>query len=232
MGRIESGEVFGPRGEDKEVKSFKKSLNEIMERVDLWRRDELYPHFDCSEDCQKRGCEKVSVCDGLWKNSYPICMFENSHAAPKEIREFYPQDCTNSPSYGKAFCEEHCLLLESLNIPTNLREFISYCKADSNAYNKEEKLKVKNTLTELSKSIKRKHVKGTSPAEAQGLTMLLRNKELIRKENFQMIETEEEDCRKNIGEPTKLRPRSRGIFAIVSGGGIIRSWDSLYEGDV
>ena len=59
---------------------------------------------------------------------------------------------------------------------------------------------------------------------------MLRNKELMKKENFQMVNTEE-DCRKNIGEPTKLRPRSRGILAFVTGGGIIRSWDSLYRSE-
>lgn len=230
LDKLENGELFGPKGEDEERISFKESLDDLMVRVDIWRRDELYPHQECTEDCRKRGCDKIHVADGLWKNSYPICMFDNTSSAPKDIRDFLPQDCTNSPVYGKAFCQQHCILIESLNIPTKLRDFISYCKADSYAFNSDEKKKVKAKVTEIAKLFKKQKVKGTSSAESQGLTMMLRNKELMKKENFQMVNTEE-DCRKNIGEPTKLRPRSRGILAFVTGGGIIRSWDSLYRSE-
>lgn len=39
-----------------------------------------------------------------------------------------PDVCTNSPSPGKAFCVNHCQLLEvsAPEVPTGLREFLKY----------------------------------------------------------------------------------------------------------
>ena len=37
--------------------------------------------------------------------------------------------CTNAPMHGKAFCKEHCDMLErqTVPIPTGLREFLKHC---------------------------------------------------------------------------------------------------------
>ena len=39
-----------------------------------------------------------------------------------------PPVCTAQPAPRKAFCDEHCKEMEEHNIPTTLKEFISYCK--------------------------------------------------------------------------------------------------------
>ena len=91
---VEEGEFFGPMVEYGRTVPFKESLDHFMERVDDWRRDELYPHKCTSQECAKRGCEKVVIVDGLWKLSYPICeaVFFNtknvSDRAPPEIYAF------------------------------------------------------------------------------------------------------------------------------------------------
>ena len=123
-------------------------------------------------------------------------MFDNCHLAPKDIRDYLPHDCTNSPAPGKAFCVDHCDLLVKLKIPTGLREFIAYCKAYSNAYSKEEKSKVKVKLSEIANTLKKEKVKGTASYDSQGLSMILRNKSIAKKENFQMIENDLIDCQK------------------------------------
>ena len=41
----------------------------------------------------------------------------------------YPNVCTASPKYGRAFCDEHLeyLVKNHPNIPTDLRGFLGYC---------------------------------------------------------------------------------------------------------
>ena len=232
LNKVEDGELFGPFGQGEDKVTFRQSVDELMERVDIWRKEELYPHKECLEACAKRGCAKLSVADGLWKLSYPICMFDNSSIYPKDIREYLPQDCTNSPASGKAFCKEHSSQIELLDIPTGLREFLKYCGADSDAYNKDEKEKVKVKLAEIAARLNNLEVTGSSSAEIQGVEKILRSKDIANKANFQEnINLGSEDCRKDIGEPTKLRRRNRGILAFISGGGIIRSWDPLYKSE-
>lgn len=46
-----------------------------------------------------------------------------------------------------------------------------------------------------------------------------------------MTDDNDDTCRKDIGETSKLRRRSRGILAFVTGGGIIKSWDPLYKSE-
>ena len=74
LNSVDEGELFGPMSYQGKAVSLKESLDLFMERVDNWRISELYPHKCTSLDCQKRGCEKVTVVDGLWKLSYPICI--------------------------------------------------------------------------------------------------------------------------------------------------------------
>ena len=38
-----------------------------FEKVDLRRKENLYPHEVCHEGCRRRGCQEVSTFDGLWK---------------------------------------------------------------------------------------------------------------------------------------------------------------------
>ena len=42
-----------------------------------------------------------------------------------------PDVCTKSPGRGKAFCNEHCALLENEapDVPHDLRAFLKYCGA-------------------------------------------------------------------------------------------------------
>lgn len=45
-----------------------------------------------------------------------------------------PDVCTDSPVRGKAFCQDHCDLLEkeAPDVPTDLREFLKFCGAKAN----------------------------------------------------------------------------------------------------
>ena len=38
-----------------------------------------------------------------------------------------PDVCTDTPLRGKAFCKDHCSVLEEKGIPTGLKEFLRYC---------------------------------------------------------------------------------------------------------
>lgn len=67
-----------------------------MEAIEDKRREFLYPHTSCNDDCKKRGkkqsasmsfdaaiiyltsilgCGKLWVTDGIWKTVFPHCMF-------------------------------------------------------------------------------------------------------------------------------------------------------------
>jgi len=227
---VEEGEFFGPMVEHGRTVPFKESLDHFMERVDDWRRDELYPHKCTSQECAKRGCEKVVIVDGLWKLSYPICMFDNIQSVPEDIQQYVPHDCTNAPATNKAFCSAHCSQLEELNVPTGLREFITFCGASSSNFTKEGKSKVKEKLAILAKQVK--SVEGTSSVEAQGVSYFLRNRDIANADQLQELPLPgKEDCRKDVGEPLRLRRRSRGLLPFIAGGGIIRSWDVLFRSE-
>ena len=75
----------------------------------------------------KRGCGRVWSMDGLWKLAYPICMAVVEGEVSDDLKEFIPNVCTNTPSYGKAFCEDHCKFVTDLRYQTNLREFLKSC---------------------------------------------------------------------------------------------------------
>ena len=62
--------------------------------------------------------------DGLWKLAYPICMAVVEGEVSYDIKEFIPNVCTNTPSYGKAFCEDHCKFVTDLGYQTNLRKSV------------------------------------------------------------------------------------------------------------
>ena len=47
-----------------------------------------------------------------------------------------PDVCTASPECGKAFCSEHCKLLQrdAPTVPVELKEFLKFCGAHSGSY--------------------------------------------------------------------------------------------------
>jgi hypothetical protein len=55
------------------------------------------------------------------------------YESPKEIVAFsknlnYVNSCPNSPVFGMAFCKEHVDAMQSMGIPTVLKEFLHYKK--------------------------------------------------------------------------------------------------------
>ena len=39
-----------------------------------------------------------------------------------------PDVCTEQPMPGKAFCSDHCAIVEKHNIPTGLRDFLKHAQ--------------------------------------------------------------------------------------------------------
>ena len=141
-------------------------------------------------------------------------MFDNAKSVPQDIQDFVPHDCVNSPAPGKAFCNAHCDQLRHLNIPTGLREFITFCGASTDTFDSEGKSKVKQTLINLAKKVRA--IEGTSSTEAQGVETLLRTEGMATREKLKELPGGER-CRKDVGEPTRLRRRTRGILPFISG---------------
>lgn len=213
--------VFAENG-----KTLAGSAKEFMVKIDELSKDELYEHKEenCFRACRKRGCKWVVTVDGLWKLSYPICMWDNSYAYPEDITKFVPNVCPEEPAHLAAFCKKHCLAVEDQGKPSGLRQFIKSCGANPESYNKDGKSKVQTVLEQMSKINNGKN--DLTFADTQGVTYLLRSKEISNKENFEEdIEGDENtNCRKDIGETERLRRRSRGYEAFVTGGGIIKKF--------
>ena len=218
---------FGPLKRHGEHISFKKSRYEFLKDTNEHRKTELYTHNVCYDGCKKRGCDKISTMDGLWKINHPICMWNCSSSYPIEITEFVPQVCPQEPEYGSAFCTVHRKIVASLGRPTALREFLKSCGSNPEKYNKEELSKVSSVLKSMSENTQ---TQNKTCGEEQGTEYLLRNKKLVHNKNLQTL-GEEEDCRKDVGETVRLRRYSRGILAACSGGGHIWSFDSLYKSE-
>ena len=106
--------MFGPMIRNGQHISLKKSRYEIFKETNENRKQNLYKHPVCHEGCKKRGCEKISTVDGLWKINYTICMWDCSSSYPLEITEFIPQVCPDEPEHGSAFCTVHRKIAESL----------------------------------------------------------------------------------------------------------------------
>ena len=224
--------LFGPIKDENSNKTFKQSLDEFMTIIDNLRKNELYVHEKCSEPCKKRGCENVATADGLWKLTYPICMWDNKVPALKDVQEFVPNVCVESTDYGKAFCKKHGTIIEKLGHPSGLRDFIQSCGADPNQYTKEGLKKVASVLQSLS-DLKSANVEDEDTSGAsQGTTQLLSNKQIMNKDNLVLYDDNnvgEEQCRKDVGDRLQLRRRSRGVEVFVTGGGIIRQWAPIYK---
>ena len=228
--------TFGPKvnpENSKETITYKQSIDDFMQEVDKLRTEELYSHkeIDCSIDCKKRGCGNVASVDGLWKLSYKICMWEPKTLYPEQdIAEYVPNVCPEAPAYGKAFCKVHSKNVEKQGFPSELRDFLEKCGANPKLYNKEGKSKVKEVLLELSSKSENNDDVTKTVEDVQGTKYLLRNRQIANKENFK-TEQNENDCRKDIGEAPRLHRRSRGVEAVVSGGGIVEYWSPLFKSE-
>ena len=224
---------FGPMVDNLSQKvSFKESIDQFMTEIDEIRKMTLYSHDDCSDSCKRRGCGMVASVDGLWKLSYPICMWENNFEKLKDIQEFVPNVCSEPPAHGRAFCMKHSEMVENLGHPSGLREFIKKCGADPNSYNKEGLRKVQEVIKSFADSVSAKLSDDHTVGDSQGTKALLTNKHIMKRTNFQIEEDDEDHdkpCRKDIGDKMQLRRRSRGVEVFVTGGGIIRQWAPIYK---
>ena len=55
---------FGPKEDPKDEKqeiSYKASMEEMMREIETVRREELYAHKECAEECRSRGCGQVKI---------------------------------------------------------------------------------------------------------------------------------------------------------------------------
>ena len=186
---------FGEKG-----KSMAQSSKQFMKKIDDAVKGELYEHKqeNCSKECEKRGCQWVITLDGLWKLSYPICMWINNNKTAQKFEDILPNVCTEEPEPRKAFCKSHCKTVEHFGKPSGLREFINSCGANSDAYTKDGKTKVKSVLVEMSKKYPTSKNENTF-ADSQGILNLLENKDLMQKQNVE-VDDENEECRKDIAQ--------------------------------
>lgn len=227
-----TNDTFGPKVEDNEHITFKKSADNFMEKIENLRKFEIYEHFECSPACAERGCKWVIAVDGLWKLRYPICMWDTKHSYPADLQEYLPNACTNSPESGKAFCTLHCGVADQLGRPTKLNDFLASCGADPKAFTKEGKSQVTEVLQNMANEAQAKNLKTNNDSDTQGINYLLRNSDIAKKENFVPEKNSEADCRKDTGEKVVHKlTRSRGVMVSVSGGGIIRNWAPIFKSE-
>ncbi|XP_038069366.1 uncharacterized protein LOC119738534 [Patiria miniata] len=102
-------------------------IDKVLEAIENQRLLNTYEHPNCHKNCHAKGCGRVFVADGIWKLSFPHCMFKLQNEVCGIPVPSLPNVCTKSPAYGKAFCPEHCALAEKESIPTVLRAFLQYC---------------------------------------------------------------------------------------------------------
>ena len=69
------------------------------------------------------------ISSGQSCRTQPNFMFSRPSTG-RGVDEFVPNVCTRAPVSGKAFCKDHCQLLEKSQVPTGLRPFIKFCGAD------------------------------------------------------------------------------------------------------
>ncbi|XP_064381941.1 uncharacterized protein LOC135330880 [Halichondria panicea] len=143
-----------------------------------------------------------------------------------------PDVCTNSPIRNKAFCEEHCLLLqnEAPDVPIDLRQFLKYCGAQA-VENEEECEGDTDTVDAVVNSIKvNTNQFGTSATTSQGTAALIeKHPELVQSTVYD--DPNERVCRKDTGKSKRLRKWSRGHQFVIRGGGHIDTWQPLYRSE-
>jgi hypothetical protein len=40
----------------------------------------------------------------------------------------YPKICPRNPEYLSAFCDKHCSVVKNKSVPTDLKQFLQYCR--------------------------------------------------------------------------------------------------------
>ena len=164
--------MFGPMKISGKHKSFKETKKQFFKQADEERKKNLYKHT-CYDGCKKRGCQRISTFDGLWKINRPICMWDNRTVYPASVTDFVPQVCPSEPEFGSAFCEIHARVVERLKKPSKLRPFLKSCGTDGVKVNKEDKSKIYSVLKEMALSTKNE---GQTVGMEQGTEYMLRNK--------------------------------------------------------
>uniref|UniRef100_A0A1X7V1C7 CxC5 like cysteine cluster associated with KDZ domain-containing protein n=1 Tax=Amphimedon queenslandica TaxID=400682 RepID=A0A1X7V1C7_AMPQE len=161
---------------------------------------------------QDKGCGNLGSCDGNWKLSYPICMFD----IQKEISGFsgqlnYVSTCPEQPEHEQAFCKEHINKAQSLNIPTTLKEYKEYKK--------------KPNVTGLGQNVL------AAASDCQGTSeTILKFPELSTQLDDEDVNAKS-SCNKDTGEKRRLQWWTRGHFFIIRGGGHIDNWQPLYQSE-
>ena len=79
-----------------------------------------YIHSYCT------GCGKLWITDGIWKLTFPHCMFPTTMKVDLNVN--FPSVCPEEPQSGQAFCEKHCSIATREGIPTKLNLFLNHCK--------------------------------------------------------------------------------------------------------
>ena len=139
-------------------------------------------------------------------------MWEPKNKYPDEnIQEYLPNVCPEQPSSSGAFCDLHAKMVENLGYPSQLRSFLEKCGANPNCYTPAGREKVKSVLKRLSTENKDPN-EGESAESMQGVGYLLRNREIANFDNFQVNPREAGDCRKDIGEATRLHRRFFSVY--------------------
>ena len=72
------------------------------------------------------GCGKLWITDGIWKLTFPHCMFPAAMKVGLNVN--FPCVCPEEPQSGQAFCERHCTIALKEGIPTQLRSSLDHCK--------------------------------------------------------------------------------------------------------
>lgn len=216
----------------------------VMEQIDILRAKTLYSHSaeDCSDACKDRGCGTLWVVDGQWKLMFAHCMMQRKNFVKGLPLLNYPNVCTASPKYGKAFCDEHLQYLtrNHPNIPTDLRGFLAYCgiqrsEAEIGEHANEnmsgqEVTKVDAVLSsfhhdELSQL-------GNSAVMCQGNTEFIETEyDAMSNVLSECTEPRPTSCNKDTGAKQRLQKWSRGHLFIVRGGGIIDKWNPLFKSE-
>jgi len=144
-----------------------------------------------------------------------------------------PTVCPETPVDGSAFCDIHCKALREKGFEIlGLRDFLLHCGANPSNYTKDDRKKVRARTIELSLLIG-ENVK--TPSAIANYTSRNLIDKVTRKDPsaFDRAEEipEEMTCTKDLGNAQQLRGHSRGILAMIKGGGIIRSWCHIYRSE-
>ena len=175
---------------------------------------------------------KITISHYFRKLRYKICHWIPLKKYPNEsILKHLPSVCSQAPVGQSAFCSLHTQIVQSMNYPTRLRDFIAHCGGDANSFSKEDRENMQDVL----KNISRSYNGGRSTQsgdEAQGITYLVTNRHVADSDNFEHSEEDiEKRCKKDTGDRVRLRKWSRGVLVAVAGSGHILWWCPLYNSE-